>query len=41
MAAGAGLPLVVLLDEVEQGRGGREHADSVGAAFDLCVEAFD
>ena len=46
VAAGAGFPLVVLLDEdgsceAEQGCGVGEHADDVGAVFDFFVEAFD
>ena len=42
VAAFAGLPLVVLLDQdrpgkAQQSRGVGEHADDVGAAFDLFV----
>lgn len=45
VAPGAGFPLVVLLDqdgagEAEQGGRVGEHANDVGAAFDLLVEAF-
>ena len=46
VAAGAGLPFVVLLDEnhpseAEQGRRVGEHADDVGSPLDFPVQSFD